>query len=214
MPQVKKIAILGGSGYIGKKLMETALQRNIMLKVLTRNQENLSRFSGKIEVVQGNLSDPQALKQLVEGIDAVISVAGPPMKGNYDPGLYILGMEELMKAMTAEGVSRIVTIAGGSIKLPEEQLGLKRKFLRCNFKLLFGKLVAVKDAEAKLLYNSDLKWTIVRPGFVKKVKTGEFKADRHKLHATSVDRTQLVEFLLDCLESDEWERSAPLVATS
>jgi len=181
--------------------------------VLARSLEKASNLPDAVQVIEGDLLDKKALAKLVEGADAVVSCAGPPMKGNYNPSEYVNAMSDLIAAMQSNGVTRLITLAGGSIILPDEKLSGKRKFLRFVFKLMFSKVVQTKDGELNLIARSNLDWTVLRPGFVKPVKEGRFIAHETKLSSTSVDKLQIQTFIQECLKSEEWVGKAPLVAT-
>jgi len=194
-------------------LVKQLITGGYQVKVLTRSSANAAHLPDEVTLIEGNLFNSASLVELLNGCDAVVSCAGPPIKGKYNPEDYIQGMKLLIEGMENLQVKRLITIAGASIVLPGERLKGKRKFLRVVFRLLFGKTVRTKDGETALIANSNLRWTIVRPGFVKSAPDGKFNADEEKLGATSVDKIQLINFLVDGLNIVEWEGRAPLVAT-
>lgn len=209
-----KIAIIGSTGFVGKILLSKATGRGHKVKALVRNPEKLGDFKNKVEAVKGDMFVSADLKKLVEGADAVISVAGPPMAGKFDYRQYENAMLSLTEAMKSAGIKRIITIAGASIKLPGESLGFKRKFLRVMLKILASKVVKLKDSEAKILFESGLKWTIVRPPLISNGNAGSnIIALENGLAGMKVNVEDIVDFILNNLLSEEWVCKAPTVSS-
>ena len=77
------LAILGASGFVGKLLVEKATRAGHAVRVLVRSPEKLGALRGEVEVIPGDMHDAEALTRLVAGVDAVISVAGPPLARRY-----------------------------------------------------------------------------------------------------------------------------------
>ncbi|MCH8167789.1 MAG: NAD-dependent epimerase/dehydratase family protein [Proteobacteria bacterium] len=80
-------AVTGVTGFIGGHLAGELTRRGWRLRVLARSMPRFPgpRFPGPrlhglagppVEVVQGSLSDPRALRDLVEGADAILHLAG------------------------------------------------------------------------------------------------------------------------------------------
>ncbi len=70
-------AVTGITGFIGGHLASELTRRGWRLRVLARSMPRLQRLAGPpVEVVQGSLSDQSALRDLVEGADAVLHLAG------------------------------------------------------------------------------------------------------------------------------------------
>ncbi len=211
--KINHIAILGGSGYIGQTFIECALKRGIRIKALTRSSEKLQIYDGKIEILKGSLFNESDLSSLVAGTNAVVSLAGPPLSGKFEMEDYTSGMRKLIKVMQEQDINRVINIAGASVKLSNEAFMRKKAMIRAIAGLLINKALKTKDIELDLLSSSNLNWTTVRPGFVRKHKKGQFMADNDKLHSLSVDKEQLANFILDCLDNKFWESRAPFVAT-
>ena len=68
-----KLAITGGTGFVGARLLGAATSNGHQVRALTR-RATASRPG--VEWVAGALDQPAALQALVEGSDAVIHVAG------------------------------------------------------------------------------------------------------------------------------------------
>jgi NADH dehydrogenase len=74
----QKICILGGSGFVGAHLAALLVEQGRQVTVATRRRErakHLLPLPG-VEVVETDIHDPQALKSLFAGQDAVINLVG------------------------------------------------------------------------------------------------------------------------------------------
>ncbi len=71
--------VTGGAGFIGSHLVEALLERGAHVRVLddfsTGRRENLAGVTGRIELVEGDVSDPEVALQAVSGCDYVLHLA-------------------------------------------------------------------------------------------------------------------------------------------
>jgi len=77
----KKILILGGSGFVGKYIIDHLLQNGCRVIVLTRNSNKIkaSKVSGdpgQLEIVSGNIFEDGLLELLIQNKFAVINLCG------------------------------------------------------------------------------------------------------------------------------------------
>jgi nucleoside-diphosphate-sugar epimerase len=140
-----KLAITGGTGFVGSHLIDGALAAGHSLKALTRREQ-----PGRdgVEWIHGDLDDRAALERLVDEADAIIHVAGtinaPNAKG-FDKG-NVQGTLAMLAAATAGGVRRFIHVS--SLAAREPKLSL------------YG---ASKARAEELVHGSGLDWAIVRP---------------------------------------------------
>jgi UDP-glucose 4-epimerase len=115
--------VTGGAGFIGSHLADALLERGESVRVvdsfITGKRENLEALSGSVELVEGDLADPEVARQAVAGADFVLHQAAIPSvprsvadpltshRANVDATL------QLLLAARDSGVKRIV-YAGSS----------------------------------------------------------------------------------------------------
>ena len=140
-----KLAITGGTGFVGSRLIDAAIEAGNTAKALTRRPQE-PRPS--LHWVNGSLADRDALAALVDGADAIIHVAGvinAPDAAGFEAG-NVTGTLATLAAATAGGVKRFVHVS--SLAAREPQLSL------------YG---ASKARSEALVERSGLDWAIVRP---------------------------------------------------
>ena len=140
-----KLALTGGTGFVGAHLLDAAVAAGHHVLALTR-REQPSRE--RVTWILGDLHDRSALEQLVEDADAAIHVAGvisAQTAAAFENG-NVIGTLAFLAAATAGGVRRFVHVS--SLAAREPNLSL------------YG------DSKARgeeLVMSSGLDWSIVRP---------------------------------------------------
>src|SRR3954454_15423166 len=140
-----RVAITGGTGFVGAHLLDVALSAGHEVKALTRREQS-PRDS--LEWISGDLASRDALERLVDGVDAIIHVAGT-ISGHSAAAFEIgnvAGTLSMLAAATAGGVQRFVQVS--SLAAREPRLSL------------YG---ASKARAEELVHSSGLDWAIVRP---------------------------------------------------
>ncbi len=140
-----KIAVTGGTGFVGSHVLDSALAAGHRVKALTRREQ--AHREG-VEWVAGDLDDRSALHLLVTDVDAVIHIAGvitAPDRAGFEHG-NVAGTLAMLAAATAGGVHRFVHVS--SLAAREPKLSL------------YG---GSKARAEELIRSSGLQWSIVRP---------------------------------------------------
>ena len=79
------ILVAGGSGRLGRRLVQRLRKRGLPVRVLTRDPARTASLGG-VEIAVGDVREPLSLRPAVEGVDVVVSAvhgfAGP---GNVSP---------------------------------------------------------------------------------------------------------------------------------
>ncbi|MFO0912154.1 MAG: SDR family oxidoreductase [Pirellulales bacterium] len=74
-----KYLVTGGAGFIGSHIAEALLKRGDSVRVLdnfsTGYRHNLAALPGNLELIEGDITDPVAVKQAVKGVEVVFHQA-------------------------------------------------------------------------------------------------------------------------------------------
>ena len=71
-----KLAIFGGTGYVGQALVRMALDQGFELRLLVRDPSKFNAHGPGVEVLTGDALDIAAVKKTVVGCAAVLSTLG------------------------------------------------------------------------------------------------------------------------------------------
>ena len=140
-----KLAITGGTGFVGSHLIDAALAAGHSVQALTRRDQPPR---DRLDWISGDLGDRDALERLVNGADAIVHVAGvltARHASEFEVG-NVAGTLSMLAAATASGVQRFVHVS--SLAAREPRLSL------------YG---ASKARAEELVMGSGLDWAIVRP---------------------------------------------------
>jgi nucleoside-diphosphate-sugar epimerase len=139
------LAVTGGTGFVGRRLIDLAVARGHRVRALTRRAQQPREG---VDWVQGDLENRDALEQLVSESDAVIHVAGvinAPDAAGFEAG-NVTGTLAMLAAATAAGTQRFVHVSSLAAREPKlSQYG------------------ASKARSEELVRGSGLNWVIVRP---------------------------------------------------
>lgn len=136
------IAVTGGTGFVGQRLLRLAVERGHHVRALTRRAQP---SQPGVEWVEGDLSNPGSL---CAGADAVIHIAGV-INAKDRAGFFhgnVAGTRTIVDAAGSAGVGRFVHVS--SLAAREPALST------------YG---ASKAAAEAVVVSSGLDWTMVRP---------------------------------------------------
>lgn len=140
-----KLAITGGTGFVGRHVISLALARKHEIRALARTPQ--SPMSG-VEWIDGAIDPARNLDRLIEGADAVIHIAGAinaPDRAAF-AACNIDGTDAVLDAAQGAGVTRFIHVSSLAAREPAlSDYG-------------WSKAEAERKVEA-----SRLDWTIIRP---------------------------------------------------
>jgi len=139
------LAITGATGFVGAATLDEALDQGRTVRALTRKPQEPR---DGVSWVSGTLDDEAALRELCEGADAVIHIAG--LTNTPDIAAFeaanVAGTARMIAAAKEAGVKRFVFVSSLSARQPDLSA--------------YG---ASKARAEELVQASKLDWTIVRP---------------------------------------------------
>jgi uncharacterized protein YbjT (DUF2867 family) len=141
----RTLAVTGGTGFVGRHLIETALAQGHIVRALSRAPRPPR---DGIHWVYGALEKQAALDQLVEGADAVIHVAGvlsTPTRAGFAVG-NVEGTMAIVEATRKAGLRRFVHVSSLAAREPDlSDYGWS------------------KSRAERVVAASALDWTMIRP---------------------------------------------------
>ena len=112
---IKKICILGGTGFVGRSLANRLTHSGFELRILTRNRErnkeNLILLPA-VELVETDIHDAEQLKRQFTGCDAVINLVGilneHGRNGRGFQRVHVELMKKIIDACAANNIGRLL----------------------------------------------------------------------------------------------------------
>ncbi len=110
-------SVTGATGFIGRHLVEDLLKRNMRVKILTRNAAAISGDSLKlgVSVVEGELSDRNALESLISGSDWVFHLAAEIKNPELMNAANVQGTKNLLEVIRKFPISRFIYLSSAGV---------------------------------------------------------------------------------------------------
>ncbi|HUG98598.1 MAG TPA: NAD(P)H-binding protein [Gammaproteobacteria bacterium] len=148
-----KVALFGGTGYVGGYLVDALLEHGHTPRLLVRaGSEAKVREPGRCEVVTGEIGAPAAVAACLEGADAAIYNIGLlrefPRQGITWEAMHYAGAARCIDAALSGGVGRFILMSANGAR--PEGTGYQ----------------ATKYRAEQYLAGSGLDWTVFRPSVV------------------------------------------------
>jgi putative NADH-flavin reductase len=194
------IVVFGGTSGIGLETVKQALARGYMVTSITRHPERMTVDHPKLVNLKGDITQRDSFNDVIEGKDAVISSIGlgPTRK---EVTVYSSGMTNVLAAMQQFGVSRVISITGIGAGDSKGHGGFF--YDRILNPLLLKTDYADKTRQEQILKQSEVEWTIVRPGFLTDDEAGlnyRVISNLNGVVAGSIARADVAHFMLAALE--------------
>lgn len=144
------VLIAGGTGRLGRAVVEALTARQMRVRVLTRDRargRQLNADPALLDVVQGDVRDPESLAAAVAGTTTVVSsVQGLDDRTSSPEKTDHVGNRNLVDAAVKAGVEHFVFVSAQQAA-PDHPMVMSR----------------AKFAAERYLKSSPLAWTIIRP---------------------------------------------------
>ena len=145
-----RVAITGATGFIGPHVVRR-LRADWQVRILTRRPLDPAEIGAEVEAVHGDLDDEASLRRLLDGVDAVVHVAG----------LIKARTRERFLRANAESVGRMAEIAAAASAPPRFVL---MSSLAAREPELSDYAASKRAGEQALIAAGDaLRWSILRP---------------------------------------------------
>lgn len=111
---MQRVLITGGGGFIGSHLVDSQLAQGNSVRTVDVHVARLAHAKDhtRLEIVVGDITQPELVKRLVDGVDLVYHLASAHLDVSLSDGYYhevnVDASVTLLKAAVAAGVSRVV----------------------------------------------------------------------------------------------------------
>jgi len=197
-----KLLVPGATGGTGLQVVSQAIQRGHSVTAFVRNPSLLNAFSKHLRIMKGDSLSSAELERAAANQDAVLSGFGPRVpQSKVDSSLMQDFATALTKAMTRAGARRVVVVSMAflfkdSLIPPAYLLG----------RLFFPRIVADAEKMERVIADSGLDWTIVRPPrLTDKPMTRKYRVRKGHLprFGFTISRADTADFLLRAVDDRE-----------
>ena len=210
-----KVTVFGATGKIGALVVRRLLEDGHEVTAFVRSPAKLGVAAAAVDVVAAELTDEDAIREAVEGADAVISALGPPIDPFVRGTPLTDGTRRIVAAMHATGVRRLVALATVSVPDPRDRPRLLDRLVPIGIGLLIPGALREVQGISEVVATSELDWTVarifapidvpanhtVRAGFLGRDPVG-----------VEMSRADIADFLVDQIGSEDFVGAAPAIS--
>lgn len=202
-----KIIVFGATGTVGVEIVKQGLARGHEVTAFVRNPERLSSLQHeKLKIMQGDVLNKEDVRSALQGQEAALCALGDGAKGK----IRAAGTGNIIEAMNKVGVPRLVcqsTLGAGD---SYGSLNFVWKYIM--FGILLKRALADHNLQEKLIQDSNLDYTIVRPSaFSNGDITRSYAIDfdsKHKGLNLKINRSDIADFILNQLTDSKFSKKA------
>lgn len=191
------IVVVGSTGRTGMEIVSQALERDHQVAAWARTPAKMTIDHPKLTTHQVDILQTPLTPEL-EGVDAVIvALGGAQLK---DTSTRSVGTRRLVEAMQQSGVPRIVIVSSAGVGDSLNQLDAQGQYV---VETIIKDAVEDHGRQEDLTKQSELQWTIVRPGGLTTDPFIEYTADPSgTIRISSIPRACVADFTLNALDDD------------
>ena len=208
------ILVIGGSRGIGLECVRYSLERGHRVRAFARSAESIPVENEMLEKRTGDATREDDVKAALESVDVVILVPGVPkaVSALIRPiHLFSEATAVLVPAMEEKGIRRLLAVTGFGTGDSYARLSSAE---RIGFQAIMGRAYADKNRQERLISETDLDWTIARPGFLtSNRRTGRYQVltEPSTWRNGMISRADVAHFLIHAAEEGTFIREAPVL---
>jgi putative NADH-flavin reductase len=158
---VQFLAVFGGSGATGRRIIERAVAQGLQVRTLVRHSSAFEFPSDAVEVLVGSLQSPKDVERTLCDCDGICCVFGP--RPPFTDIFCADSTRLIVEAMHRCKVNRIVCQTGAMIGDYRQNRTWPFRFMVWLFNRLNRAMAKDRADQERVIKESGLKWTIVKP---------------------------------------------------
>ena len=204
-----RITVFGASGKVGRLVVEKLAAQGHIVTAVTHSHPPATT-NAKIHYVQADIYDAQQVKTAIKNTELVMSCLGSWGRAKKD--VLSAGMQNIIPAMQAAGIQRIITLTGAEALAAGEQYGSLKGLGRTLFKAVAGGILQDGEAHIQLLAKSGLDFTVLRsPAMTNSGSTSYSLTTKRPLPWQTIRRQAVANALAELTENNAYPRQLPFI---
>ena len=204
-----KIAVIAANGRSGKVFVEQALAAGHSIRAGVRG-EGIPAEHPNLTIVPCDATNAQDVERLIKGQDIVISFIGHVK--NSPARVQTEAMRTLERAMTKQGITRLVSLTGTGVRMPGDKIGLVDWFLNTSIRYIDPARIQDGKDHVAFLQQSSLDWTVIRVLKLQNIAPKPFTLRSHGPTKWVVGREEVAQAALQVIEEKSFIKDAPIIS--
>ena len=192
-----RVLIIGASKGIGLETTRQALDAGYDVRALARSASAIAVSNPSLEKMPGDALKTEDVEAALVGVDVVIQTLGVGLGDLFRPvHLFSDTTRVLIAAMGSQVVKRLICVTGFGAGDSRASISCLQ---RLPFQIVFGRAYDDKSLQEQLIKESELDWTIARPGVLTNgPRTGRYRilSKASQWRNGIISRADVAEFLV------------------
>jgi len=207
-----RVLIIGASKGIGLEMTRQALDAGHNVRALARSATEIAISNPSLEKMRGDALKTDDVETALVGVSVVIQTLGVGLGDLFRPvHLFSDASRVLIQAMKIQGVKRLICVTGFGAGDSRASISCLQ---RLPFQIVFGRAYDDKSLQEQLIKESELDWTIARPGVLTSgPRTGHYQilSEASQWRNGIISRADVAEFLVRQIGDQTYIRKAPVL---
>lgn len=212
MDNLNKIAIIGGTGKVGRRIAVKALENGYQVRMLVRTPKKLSLNDDRIEIVEGAVQNREDIQKLLKDCQIVINTFGQPLK---EKPIYSSVTKTIIEIMAELQIERYIGVTGGSLTISNDKKSLINRLVAKLFENFYSDMMIDKKKEWDFLNSNEQieKWTLIRLPFITDQEDiGYIKENLTDLPGIKITNGDIATFIINQIEDSKYIQKAPFIS--
>lgn len=212
MDNLNKIAIIGGTGKVGRRIAVKALENGYQVRMLVRTPKKLSLIDDRIEIVEGAVQNREDIQKLLKDCQIVINTFGQPLK---EKPIYSSVTKTIIEIMAELQIERYIGVTGGSLTISNDKKSLINRLGAKLFENFYSDMMIDKKKEWDFLNSNEQieKWTLIRlPLITDQEDIGYIKENLTDLPGIKITNGDIGTFIINQIEDSKYIQKAPFIS--
>ena len=209
-----RVLIIGASRGIGLETARQALEAGYGVRTFARSSAAILNSNSSLENFRGDALDVEDVKTALVGVDVVIQTLGVGIGELFRPvHLFSEATEILIGAMKTQKVKRLICVTGFGAGDSRASISCLQ---RLPFQVVFGRAYDDKSLQEQLIKDSELDWTIARPGVLTSGRrTNHYKvlSEASQFRNGIISRANVADFLVRQIVDQTYIHKAPVLVS-
>ena len=206
------VLIIGASKGIGLETTRQAVDAGHDVRALARSATAIAISNPSLEKMRGNALKTEDVEAALVGMGVVIQTLGVGLGELFRPvHLFSDATRVLIAAMKRQDIKRLICVTGFGAGDSRASISCLQ---RLPFQIVFGRAYDDKSLQEQLIKESELDWTIARPGVLTSgPRTGQYKilSESSQWRNGIISRADVAEFLVRQIGDQTYIRKSPLL---
>ena len=207
-----QVLVIGGTSGVGLEVVKLSLARGHKVTAVARRPERMPISHPALRVVKGDITKLESMNEILPGNQVVISAVGIAA-GSRNVEVFSKGIKNVLLAMQQSTIDRLITVSAIGVGDSDGHGGFF--FDRLLKPFVLNSDIEDKGRQEKIVKNSKVNWTIVRPGFLtdKSISERYYVMDKlDGVEAGEISRSDVAHFIVACFEDNLYRRQTVLLS--